>query len=191
MSGSLFGDEKKTVFRTLTSLHSDPRRLIWEYVEHLMHNKVLWVFSNGRFSRQAKDGFMIFDSWNLKKLSSIEPSIFVCSVLLMEAVYIIHPACWKTSIGGCRQMKPLLMVFVVWQFVTLSVTIVWRRYDMIWWRMTETSLWVVEFFFSSEDKKDVWVDWILNKKVQAERLSPVQQIYAYLVPGSSLRESHG
>jgi hypothetical protein len=57
------------------------------------HIAVVFFAKNGRFSGPTKDGFMIFDSYNLKKLSSIEPSIFVWSVLLMEAVYIIHPAC--------------------------------------------------------------------------------------------------
>jgi hypothetical protein len=46
----------------------------------------LKVLTNGRFSGPAKDGFMIFGSYNYKKIRTIEPIIFVWSVLLMEAV---------------------------------------------------------------------------------------------------------
>jgi hypothetical protein len=53
------------------------------------HIAVVSFAENGGFSGQAKDGFMILVPTTMRKLRSIEPIGFVCSVLFMEVVYII------------------------------------------------------------------------------------------------------
>jgi hypothetical protein len=51
------------------------------------------VLTNGRFSVPTKDEFLIFGPIPIKKLRSMKPRIFVWSILLMEAVYIIYTGC--------------------------------------------------------------------------------------------------